>query len=140
VDGMIYYTEDELNPEQRYIEDAGFDLKAAETTVIPAGKTVAIHTGVSMQIPRRMVGIIKDRSSMALQGLFVHGGVIDSGYEGEIKVILYNSTDQDVTINKYQRIAQIMLFQIRPERFRAQKGTPPQISERGTNGFGSTGK
>jgi len=130
---------DELNPEKGYENDAGFDLKAAETVTLMPGEVKAVKTGISMRINRGSVGIIKERSSMASAGIFVHGGVIDSGYDGEIKVIMYNSTKEEYKIEIFQRIAQLLIMPVR-SRMPIRQGSAPKVNPRGENGFGSTGK
>jgi len=136
---MIFYTVDKLSPEKGYEFDAGFDLKAGETVTLQPGEIRAIGTGISLRIPKGNVGLVKERSSMALEGIFVHGGVIDSGYDGEIKVIMHNSTNQEYKIEIYQRIAQLLILPVRVS-MPMRKGAAPQVHLRGENGFGSTGK
>jgi len=78
-------------PDQPYEGDAGFDLYARELTVIKPTEKAAIGTGIAMAIPRGYVGLIWDKSGKAIKcGLKTLGGVIDSGYRGEVIVCSYD--------------------------------------------------
>ena len=90
--------------------DAAFDLYSIESITLNTGETAIIHTGISMEIPQGFYGQIKGRSSMASNGIFVTGGVIDSGYRGEIMVILNSINLKPYSIKSGDRIAQ-MVFQ-----------------------------
>jgi dUTP pyrophosphatase len=95
-------------------------------------------TGLAFKIPKGYFGLIKARSSQALKGLEVGGGVIDSGYVGEVKLILYNVKGRGrIEIEKGERVAQILFIPVL---------TLPLVevdelseTERGNGGFGSTG-
>ncbi len=121
----------------KHFTDAGWDLESVEDVIVPANEfTPMIHTGVKVAIPEGYFGLIKERSSMAAKGIFVMGGVIDSGYRGEIMVNLANISGYDYTIKKGERIAQIIIL---PCSAVMVKGELPD-SERGEDGFGSTGR
>src|SRR3954469_24890855 len=77
-------------PKKKHNADAGYDLQSRDTTKIPPGGMMLMRTGLSFGIPEGYFGLIKARSSLAIAGLSVEGGVIDSGYDGEIIVILVN--------------------------------------------------
>ena len=80
-------------PEKAHQGDLGYDIFADEDIWIPWGEHKLVSTGISACINSYKYGfIIKDRSSMACHGLFIHGGVIDSGYIGEIKVLFDNQS------------------------------------------------
>jgi len=90
--------------------DATFDLRSAEEKIIEAGKKEIINTGIKIAIPINHVGLIWDRSGLASRNeITVLGGVIDSGYRGEIKVILKNLGEESFKINKNDRIAQMII-------------------------------
>ncbi len=78
-------------PTRAHQYDAGNDLYAMESKEIKPGELVKVRTGVSVSLPEGTQGIVKDRSSMGSKGLHVFAGVIDSGYTGEISVMLYNA-------------------------------------------------
>jgi dUTP pyrophosphatase len=124
-------------PQQAHSTDAGFDLYCIEDMKIPPGQKGFAKTGIAMAIPNGYAGLIWPKSGLALNhGIDVLAGVIDSGYRGEIVVILQNHGDTDFTLSAKSQVAQ-MLF---------QKVESPSISEvddldetpRGVFGFGST--
>lgn len=122
---------------------AGADLYACieEKVTIKSNETKIIYTGISMEIPEGLVGLIYARSGMAVkQGLAPANkvGVIDSDYRGEIMVALYNHSDVDVTVEHGQRIAQIVFAPYIKEDF----NIVDELSDtkRGDGGFGSTGR
>ena len=91
--------------------DAGMDLPSREEVVLQPGEKKVIKTGIKLAIPPNYVGLIWDRSGLAAKhGLTTMAGVIDSGYRGEVGVVLINHGNDPFTIEKGMRIAQI-LFQ-----------------------------
>ncbi len=118
--------------------DAAFDLSSIENIDIPVGEKRIVKTGISMAIPKGFVGLIWDRSGMAAKhDIHAFAGVIDSGYRGEIKVILKNFGDKDFNIEKGMRIAQML---IQPHLTANLKETDDlENTERGEGGFGSSG-
>lgn len=121
--------------------DAGYDLYATETAVIKAGGRVAIPSGVFVEIPLGYVGLVADRSSVALSGLHTLGGVIDSSYRGEIRVILHNLTPNAVEVQAGRKIAQLLVLPCLTVALTEVLDVGDlSSSERGHSGFGSTGK
>ena len=119
--------------------DAGWDLYSVTTRPIAPSQRVTIKTGISLEIPEEYVGLIWPRSGMSVKnGIDVLAGVVDSGYRGEIKVCLLNTSREWMNIKEGDRIAQI-LFQEVPH-FQLQEAEILQNSDRGEGGFGSTGK
>lgn len=131
---------DAIMPTRANPTDAGFDLYALDDSVAWPRKRVLVRTGIAMEIPEGHVGLIWPRSGLAVKhGIDVMAGVVDSGYRGEIKVLLQN-TDPDLVhkIHKGDRIAQILIQPIvTPELVEVDDLGE---SERGADGFGSTGK
>ena len=120
-------------------DDAGWDLYSITTRNIAPSQRVTIRTGISLEIPEEHVGLIWPRSGMSVRnGIDVLAGVVDSGYRGEIKVCLLNTSREWMDIKEGDRIAQI-LFQEVPH-FQLQEVEILQNSDRGQGGFGSTGK
>ena len=119
-------------------DDAGWDLYTNEAVTIPAGGTVLVSTGIAMAIPKGYAGLIWDRSSMGVKGIHRHAGVIDSGYRGEVKVCLHNTTNESYDIELGDRVAQILIQKI--PLFRIQEVEELDSTKRGSGGFGSTGK
>ena len=126
------------NPTKGHIDDAGWDLYSSETVSIPAGATVLVSTGVAMAIPKSYVGLIWDRSSMGVKGVHRHAGVIDSGYRGEVKVCLHNTTKEAYHVERGDRIAQLLIQEV--PVFRQHVVDELDTTNRGDGGFGSTGK
>ena len=137
--GFKYLTETSHVPTKANKTDAGFDLYADEDKFVFANKRTTIKTGISLDMPDNLAGLIWPRSGLSVKkGIDVLAGVIDAGYRGEIMVCLYNTSDEDVEIKRGDRIAQ-MIFQEVPVislQLREELGS----SQRGSNGFGSTGK
>ena len=119
-------------------DDAGWDLYTDEAVTIPAGATALISTGIAMAIPKGYAGLIWDRSSMGVKGLHRHAGVVDSEYRGPVKVCLHNTTKEPYSIERGDRIAQILIQEI--PLFRIQEVEELDPTKRGSGGFGSTGK
>lgn len=117
--------------------DAGLDLSAIEDAEIPAGARVKIGTGLAFEIPPGHVGLIWDRSGLSTKkGLKSLGGVIDSGYRGEIIVSLANISKESVAITKGERIAQILIQPV--TRVDIEASELLTETERADGGFGST--
>jgi dUTP pyrophosphatase len=120
--------------------DAGADLIANEDIRIPAYGRALVATGTSVAIPDGYVGLIHPRSGLAAkEGVTVLNtpGTIDSGYRGEIKVILYNSTDRGYWVKTGDRIAQLVIQEFVTAQF--EEVEKLDTTERGGMGFGSTG-
>lgn len=118
--------------------DAALDLYSSEDILIPFNERRVVSTGIAMSIPPGYVGLVWDRSGLAARnGLTMLGGVIDSNYRGEIKVIIHNLGVESFQVEKGMRIAQILI----------QPTIQPEILEvhnlnetvRGADGFGSSG-
>ena len=125
-------------PTQSHDSDAGWDLYSIHTLVIPEHYRKTISTGISLEIPKSFVGLIWPRSGMSVkQGIDVLAGVVDSGYRGEIKVCLLNTSPLPVEIEAGDRIAQI-LFQEVP-KFKMVNSAELTETERKDKGFGSSG-
>ena len=123
--------------------DAGIDLMARVSTVIqPGGGRALVPTGVAVSLPEGCAGFVLPRSGLALK----HGvtclntpGLIDSGYRGELKVILVNTdTLQPFTLERGERIAQLVVMAVGQVRLVEVDSLDP--STRGDQGFGSTGR
>ena len=128
-------------PSKNNTTDAGWDLYSLEDKEINRGRRTTISTGIAMSIPEGYVGLIWPRSGLAVKrGVTIFAGVIDSGYRGEIKVCLYNASNDPfpLKISAGDRIAQI-LFQEVPD-FSLTVVDSLGTTERGGDGFGSSGK
>ena len=119
--------------------DAGCDLYASEDVIIEPSQTQTVGTNIAMAIPDGYVGLIWDRSGMATKrGVHRFAGVIDSGYRGEIKVCLWNSSKEHCIINKGDRMAQILFQPVPPLPMIEVQDI--NTTSRGVKGFGSSGR
>lgn len=120
--------------------DAGSDLFSSIEIEIPPHAIGIVETGIAAEIPYGFVGYINPRSSMAMKGIGIMNapGTIDSGYRGEIKVLLVNHSATPYKVNIGDKIAQIVIHKYEPVDF--EETHELQDSMRGTGGFGSTGK
>ncbi len=129
--------------------DVGLDIRTIESKAIPAGKTVKLRTGLMLaRSPESGLGAvfvkIEDRSSMALKGITTHGGIIDPNYRGEFHVILHNGSDDAYEAKAGDKVAQAIVY---PAAFNHQgsyltieETDEVEASNRGADGFGSTGR
>ena len=119
--------------------DAGLDLYAAHDAIV-TGETVLIPTGVAIAVPDGCVGLVCPRSGLSVFGVTVANapGVVDSGYRGEVMVRLTTTSTTPYRVHFGDRIAQLVLLPIaRPKVTLVER---LDDTERGTNGFGSTGR
>ena len=117
---------------------AGLDLYAHSGGNIPAGERVKIPTGIAMEIPKEHYGDVRSRSGMYINDGLEVEGTIDSDYRGEVYVMMHNRSDEDITIRLGDRIAQIVIQAY--EQCEVVEADELSETERGTRGFGSTGK
>ncbi len=133
--------DDAVLPAQAYPGDAGLDLVSRERVRLGPGERAVVGTGVAVAIPDGFAGLVIPRSGLAAR----HGiskvnapGLIDSGYRGELKVILLNTdVAESFTVEPGMRIAQLVLVAV-PEVSLLEVERLP-VSERGEGGLGSSG-
>lgn len=128
------------NLERQHAGDAGYDLHADISVILPPSGATLVPTGVCVEIPAGHVGLIRGRSGLALfSSVFAFEGTIDSGYRGELKVLLLNINDRGhATINRGDRIAQLVVVPCLTED--AERVDELPEGDRGSDGFGSTGR
>jgi len=124
-------------PTRAHDGDAGLDLYANEYCSIAPYQQGLIATGIKMIIPYGYAGLIWDKSGLATQGLTNLGGVIDTGYRGEVKVIIKNLSEDIINIEPGQKIAQILIQKV--ELLEPEEGLINDQTERQTGAFGSSG-
>jgi dUTP pyrophosphatase len=134
---------DGVSPKYAYTSDSGFDLYSTEDSwIFPLGRKL-IPTGIHLDIPEGYEVQIRSKSGLALNhGLFVLNspGTVDEGYTGEIQVILFNTTNERVKIEKGQKIAQAVLCPVVSGKWIKFVEVENILSkDRNENGFGSTG-
>ena len=124
-------------PSYQHKGDAGLDLRATKECMIKKKGTETIPVGIKVAIPSGYVGLIKDRSGLASKwGIHTLAGVIDSGYRGEVKVVLSNLGNKDFSVKSGMRIAQLLVV---PVAYANVKETAINETSRGEEGWGSTG-
>ena len=122
---------------------SGMDLMAFtdKPIKIPANSSALIPTGISLAIPNDVEIQIRSRSGLATKSSITvlnSPGTIDSDYRGELKIILFNHGNNEFTVNKNDRVAQMVLIPVLKMNFEEVDELPKTI--RGSSGFGSTGK
>lgn len=129
-------------PEYAREGDAGVDLRSTEDFVIEPGDRALVPTGIRMAIPYGYVGLVHPRSGLALNyGITVLNtpGTIDSGYRGEIGVILMNTSKREFYLRRGDKIAQLVIQKVETAEFEVVDALTVDDTDRGTGGFGSTG-
>ena len=124
-------------PTRAHASDAGLDLYTPNAFRIPAHSSSVVNTGVHVEIPNGYVGMIKSKSGLNVNKNITSEGVIDAGYTGSIVVKLYNHGDEPQEFAEKSKISQVVIMPV----------TTPDLklvdefkdTERGNNGFGSTG-
>jgi dUTP pyrophosphatase len=127
-------------PERAHPGDAGADLYAREPVLLAPGERATVATGVAVAIPEGYAGLVAPRSGLAARlgvGVVNAPGVVDAGYRGEVKVVLVNHGDEEVTLGRGERIAQLLVVPVSTVEFVEVEALPE--SARGDGGFGSTG-
>jgi dUTP pyrophosphatase len=136
-------SEEAIDPKYNYNSDSGFDLHSVEKVTIPGLSRSLVSTGLKFDIPEGYEIQIRSKSGLAYNhGLMVLNspGTVDQGYNGEIKVIIFNTTRQSVDITKGQKIGQAVLCPVVSGNWvNLQQTDNINNKERGSNGFGSTG-
>lgn len=125
-------------PQKAHSGDAGYDLYSDDFYSIPPYGQALVNTGIIMAIPQGYAGLVWDKSGLAFQGITIMGGVIDSNYRGEIKVIVKNLSEEMFNIVPGQKIAQILIQPILDSEL--SEGKIDDETERQADGFGSTGR
>jgi dUTP pyrophosphatase len=129
-------------PTQAHEGDAGYDLHAAEGATIGPGERASVGTGIAVAIPEGQAGLVIPRSGLAARhGISVVNapGLIDSGYRGEVRVLLLNTdATEPFAIEPGDRIAQLVLVRVEAEEL--EEVVELDETARGMGGFGSTGR
>ncbi len=118
--------------------DAGLDLFSAIDFVLKKGCVEAVATGIKVAIPDGYVGLIWDKSGVSLKGVHRLAGVIDSGYRGEVKVVMINLSEKPFAIERGMKIAQMLVQPV--TMVHVTEAEDLDDTSRGEDGFGSTGK
>ena len=131
--------ESALLPTKNHADDSGWDVYSVEDTIIPARGSKIVDNGLTLAYMAPDYWLkVETRSGLGFKhGLLCHPGIIDNGYRGNLGIKIYNLTDQDYTVKKGDRIAQLVVY----------KNYPAEVSfgeivetDRGNSGFGSSGR
>ena len=133
-------TQSALIPVKKSNDAAAYDLFSDETLGLPPNMVTAVKTGISLGIPRGWKGEIYSRSGLSLKGVVVANqpGKLDSDYCGPVKILLHNYTSCYLAVTKGDRIAQLEINPVYDVDFVEVDELPK--TDRGEEGFGSTGK
>ena len=128
-----------IMPRKAYNTDAGYDLFARDTQIVPAKESATFDTGVHVELPVGTVGMLKSKSGLNVRYGITSEGVIDVGYTGSIIVKLYNHSGRDYKVNAGDKITQLVILPL------ANVGELDVVeqfeeTERGSGGFGSSGR
>jgi dUTP pyrophosphatase len=126
-------------PHYAHAGDAGFDLFVPEGLTIKAGERKSIPLGLAMEIPEGHAGLLLDKSGLSHRnGLKSFGGVIDSGYRGEVHAGIMNLSGEDYVFQKGDKIIQMLIMPVQTVNIIETDSL--SNSERGAGAFGSSGK
>ena len=125
-------------PARAHEADAGLDLYAPGGKTVPAKGSAVFETGVHVQIPLGMVGCLKSKSGLNVKYGITSEGVIDSGFTGSIVAKLYNNRDEPYTVRMGDKITQLVILPIYSPELELVETF--EETERGSSGFGSTGR
>jgi len=130
--------EDAKLPLYQHKGDAGLDVFSSIDCVLGKGEVKPIPTGIKLAVPEGHVGLIWDKSGISLKGVHRLAGVIDSGYRGEVRVVMVNLGDEPFVIEKGMKIAQLLIQPV--VELDVIETEDLEETSRGEKGFGSTGK
>ena len=125
-------------PTRAHSTDAGLDLYARETQVVPARESATFDTGVHIELPVGTAGFLKSKSGLNIKHGLTGEGVIDAGYTGSIVVKLYNNSGYDYTVHAGDKISQLVILPICTPKVEIVDSLAE--TERGDSGFGSSGR
>lgn len=127
-------------PFRKRITDAGYDLYSIHDIELLPGRATLVRTGIKISCPPGFYYTIEGRSSLWMKGIFPNRGIIDATYTGEVIVSLVNVTDSVFPIKEGNRIAQMILHRQYDADFEIVHEFSSTYDQRGTDGFGSSGK
>lgn len=123
-----------FKPQRAHFNDAGGDVRSTKDYLIAPGETVKIPLGFGLELPDGYMGVMMSRSGLASKGLVSQNAPVDSGYKGQVHAIITNTTNDLKKIERFDRIAQLVIIPIMVADFVEDFG-----NERTSDGFGSTG-
>ncbi len=125
-------------PTRAHHDDAGLDIYCCEKTIIPPHTTVKVSTGIAYEVPNGYCVFAWDKGSLGSKGIKTLGGVLDSGYRGELFIPLHNLNNEPYVFETGDKIAQMVIQKV--ELWEVEEFDELSETKRGTGAFGSTGK
>ena len=125
-------------PERAHETDAGADLRTPHDVIVMPHSSAVVDTGVAIELPINTVGMLKSKSGLNVKHGITSEGVIDVGYTGTVVVKLYNHSDKPYGFKAGDKITQLVIMPILTPSFELVDSL--EGGERGTNGFGSSGR
>lgn len=125
-------------PSRSHRTDAGFDLRTPKAVKVPAYGNATVDTGVHMALPHGCAGLLVSKSGLNVKHGITSTGLIDEGYTGSIVVKLYNNEGEDYEVKAGDKITQLVVIPVVCEPL--EQVSAFNATERGDNGFGSTGR
>ena len=125
-------------PTRAHETDAGLDLYSREKVIIFPNESYIFDTGVHIELPQNSVGLLKSKSGLYMKHHITSEGVVDEGYTGSIRVKLVNHGNEPYMVNKGDKISQLVILPILKPTLEIVDSL--EDTERGENGFGSSGK
>lgn len=125
-------------PSRAHGTDAGLDLRTPVAVTVPAYESVTVDTGVHVALPHRCAGLLVSKSGLNVKHGITSTGLIDEGYTGSIVVKLYNNGGEDYEVKAGDKVTQLVVIPVVCEPL--EQVASFNRTERGDNGFGSTGR
>ena len=135
---FVRLTEGAILPTRAHLTDAGLDIYSVEPKTIKAHEGEVIKTGLHIKLPKNTAGLLVSKSGLNVHYNITSTGLIDEGYTGEIMVKLYNHGNSDYQIKKGDKISQLVIIPVLYSKVVSCETL--EDTERGTAGFGSTGR
>jgi len=125
-------------PDRAHATDAGLDLYAMHGGIVRAHQAATFHTGVHIELPKGTAGILQPKSGMMIRNDLLTFGIVDEGYDGEVLVHIFNCGGDDYNVHAGDKISQMLIVPVLYEAVEVVDELT--AGERGSNGFGSTGR
>lgn len=127
-------------PKRAHDTDAGWDIMSPKRVVVPPHGSAVVNTGVHIEVPKDCAGFLKSKSGLNVKNDLTGEGVVDVGYSGCVVVKLYNNGGKMHVFERGDKLIQIVFVRINTDVMGLVSLDAFEHGERGTDGFGSTGK
>lgn len=136
---QVYLDDGAFPPVRAHKSDAGLDIRSKEDQIISAKESAVFHTGVHVRLPRGTAGVLMSKSGLNVKHDITSTGLIDETYSGEIVIKLYNHGGYDYKVNAGDKISQLVILPVMTPEIDIVNELWTE-TERGSDGFGSSGK